>query len=375
MQRALLAPLAVAGVVLLGYAAWAGWYAKHHPVRTLAYVSPFFQARDGGSAAIGRIQPTAGGTFGYDGQFYYYIAADPFGARPYLDNPAYRYSRPVYPFAAKAAALGRESALPDALLLVGIVSAALGTLALAAIAARRGASAWYGALFGVYPGLFEGVSHDLVEPLGYGLVALGLLGWFRERPRLYAAAACFGLAGATRETTLIFPVVIAAWLVLRDRRVRDGAAMLAISLAPYVAVKVALAIWLGSLGQAWERNIEPVPFLGLIHQWPWNDYSVQQVLAVVVPGLLACAVAWWATRRVTLELCLLAANVLVLVVLLPATSYINYLASGRIATGVVLSFVLCVPAILSAGRVAQTWLPVALWLMPWYTVLPEAVRR
>jgi hypothetical protein len=65
----------------------------------------------------------------------------------------------------------------------------------------------------------------------------------------------------------------------------------------------------------------------------------------------------------------------VLVVLLPGTSYVNYLASGRIATGVVVAFVLCLPAVVSAGRVAQAWLPIALWLTPWYSVLPEAVRR
>jgi hypothetical protein len=375
MQRAFLTPLAVAGVVMLGYVVWAGWYANHHPVRALAYVSPFFQARHGGSKAIARIQPTAGNTFGYDGQFYYYIAADPFGARPYLDNASYRYSRPGYPLVTRAAALGRESALPDALLFVGIASVAFGTFALATFAARRGVSAWYGALIGAYPGLFEGVSHDLVEPLAYGIVALGLLAWFRERPRLLPAALCFGFAGVTRETTLLFPVVIAAWLVLRDRRGREGATMLAVSVAPYVALKIALEVWLGSWGQTMSRNVELVPFRGLADQWPWSDYTVQQILAVVAPGLLALALAWWATRRVTLELCLLAANVLVLVVLLPATSYVNYLASGRITAGVVVAFVLCLPAILSAGRVAQAWLAVALWLAPWYTVLPEAVRR
>jgi hypothetical protein len=375
MRRAFRTPLAVAAAVTLGYASWAAWYVHHHPVRTLAYVSAYFQGRDGGSAAIARITPTAGSTFGYDGQFYYYIAADPFGARPYLDNAAYRYSRPGYPLAVKAVALGQESALPWALLLVGIAGAAIGTFALAGFVARRGVSAWYGTLLGVYPGLFQGVSHDLVEPLAYGIVAAGLLAWFRERPRLLVAAACFGLAGATRETTLLFPITIAAWLVLRDRRGRDAASMLAVSLGPYLAVKIALAAWLGSWGQTMSRNLELAPFRGLTQQWPWSDYTVQQVLAVVLPGLVALVVASWATRRVTLELCLLVANVLVLVVLLPGTSYVNYLASGRIATGVVVAFVLCLPAILKSGRVAQAWLPVALWLMPWYSVLPEAVRR
>jgi hypothetical protein len=375
MQRAFRTPLAVAASVTLGYVLWTGWYVHHHPVRTLAYVSPFFQSRHGRSEPIARIPPTAGNTYGYDGQFYYFIAADPFGARPYLDNAAYRYSRPVYPLAAKAVALDRESALPWSLLLLGIAGAAIGTWALASLALRRGVSAWWGAVLGVYPGLFQGVSHDLVEPLAYGILSLGLVAWFRERPRLWAASACFAVAGATRETTLIFPVVIALWLAARERRLREGAAMLGVSLAPYVAIKIALLAWLGSFGQELERNIEPAPFLGLAHQWPWSDYIVQQILAVVVPALLAVGVVWWATRRVTLELVLLAANVLVLVVLLPGTSYVNYLASGRIATGVVVSFILGLPSVLAAARVAQAWLPIALWLMPWYSVLPEAVRR
>lgn len=375
MQRAFRTPLAVAAAVTVGYLLWAGWYMHHHPVRTLAYVSSFFQGRSGGSRAIARIPPTAGDTFGYDGQFYYYIAADPTGARPYLDNAGYRYSRPVYPLVAKVVALDRESALPWALLLVGIAGAASGTWALATLCVRRGVSAWWGAALGAYPGLFQGVSHDLVEPLAYGIVALGLVAWLRERSHLWAAAACFGIAGATRETTLLFPVVIGLWLAVRDRRAREGMTMLGVSLVPYVAIKLALLAWLGSFGQELERNVEPVPFLGLAHQWPWSDYTVQQALAVVVPGLLAVGVVWWATRRVTLELCLLAANVLVLVVLLPGTSYVNYLASGRITTGVVVAFVLCVPTLVASDRVAHAWLPIALWLMPWYSVLPEAVRR
>ena len=37
------------------------------------------------------------GTEGYDGQFNYYIARDPLGARELVDVPAYRYQRILYP--------------------------------------------------------------------------------------------------------------------------------------------------------------------------------------------------------------------------------------------------------------------------------------
>jgi hypothetical protein len=102
---------------------------------------------------------------------------------------------------------------------------------------------------------------------------------------------------------------------------------------------------------------------------------VQQLLAVVAPALLAPIVVWLAARTLTPELCLLIVNVVVLVLLLPEPSWTGYLASGRIATGVVVAFLLCIPAMLQSARVAQVWFPIVLWLLPWYTVLPEAVRR
>jgi len=369
------APLVVALTVALAYLAWAAWYVHHHPVSSIAYVSATFQARPGGSAAIARIKPTAGDTVGYDGQFFLFIAADPVGARPYLDNAAYRYSRPVYPLAARVLGVGRERALPWTLLLLGIAGVTLATFALASIVQRLGGSPWYGGLVGAYPGLFLGVSHDLSEPLAYGLLGLGLLAWKAGRPRLVLASVLFGVAGATRETTLLFPIALALWLALRERRRRDAMTMLGIALVPYAAVKIAVVAWLGSWGAARAAQLEYLPFLGLVHRWPWNDYSVQQILAVVAPALLAPAVVWRATRTVSAELVVLVVNVVVLVLLLPAPSYVNYLASGRIATGVLVAFLLCLPALLRTDRVAQAWLPIALWLLPWYSVLPEAVRR
>jgi hypothetical protein len=368
-------PLVVALAVALAYVLWALWFAHYHPVSSLAHVSSFFQGRPGGSAAIARLAPTAGDTVGYDGQFYEYIATDPLGARAYLDNPAYRYSRPVYPLAARALAGGQEHLLPWTLLVLAIAGAFAATLALATVVGRSGASPWYGALAGAYPGLFLGVSHDLAEPLAYGLAALALLLWYSRRPGVLGASLLFGLAGATRETTLLFPVTLALWLALRERRLRPAATMLGVSLAPYLAIKVALAAWLGSWGEARAAQLESVPFLGIVHQWPWSDFQVQQLLAVIAPALLAPVVVWLGTRRVTPELCLLVVNVVVLVLLLPEPSWTGYLASGRITTGVVVAFLLCVPALLERGRVAHVWLPIVLWLLPWYTVLPEAVRR
>ena len=100
--------------------------------------------------------------------------------------------------------------MPAALLLVGLGAVAFGTLALAALLRRRGASPWWALLFPAYPGIFLAVGHDLAEPLAYALVAGGLYALDRTGvARPLPAALLFGLAGATRETTLVFPAVLA----------------------------------------------------------------------------------------------------------------------------------------------------------------------
>lgn len=75
------------------------------------------------------------------------------------------------------------------------------------------------------------------------------------------------------------------------------------------------------------------------------------------------------------ELLALVLNVLVLVVFLPEASYADYLASGRITTGVVLAFMLCLPRVVADHRESEAWPLFVLWLMPLYTFLPAVLHR
>src|SRR5690349_2063764 len=110
-------PVAVALAIACFYVGWSTWYVAHHPVVSLAHVSPTFSRQSHESATISHLQASPTGGTGYDGQFYLYIALDPLHARGYLDVPAYRYARPLYPLAARALALGRKGAVPWTLLL------------------------------------------------------------------------------------------------------------------------------------------------------------------------------------------------------------------------------------------------------------------
>ena len=77
-----------------------------------------------------QFDPTQGvAELGYDGQFAYQIAKDPANAAPFLDEPAYRYQRILYPILAHVFAFGNTEVIPWLLIIINIISLVLGTYA------------------------------------------------------------------------------------------------------------------------------------------------------------------------------------------------------------------------------------------------------
>jgi hypothetical protein len=271
-------------------------------------------------------------------------------------------------------ALGRSDLVPGALLLVNLGAVAFGTLALAALLRRRGGSPWWALLFAGYPGIFLAVGHDLAEPLAYALVAGGLYALDRtgvDRP--LAAALLFGLAGATRETTLVFPAVLAACAALglgeqgrEERRWRAAVALAVVAALPYAAVRVALALIYGTGDEGVVEQVNLVPFANYVSAWSDQRWmTVSLLLSVALPAVLAIAIAAWGVRALTPSLALLVANVLVVVSIVPTPSLDDYLAAGRIATGVVVAFIAALPSVRRSSARRLVWVPLVLWLLPW----------
>jgi hypothetical protein len=381
--KALVVTLVVASV----WTIWAVGVVRREPIGARVMVGTVFLAQGSGSSkVIDRDHVPAVGEFGYDGQFFYYMALDPGGSPAYLDKPAsYRYSRALYPLAARAGALGRSSLVPWTLLLLNLLALVCGTLALALLLQRRGASAFYALFFGFAPGLYEAVSRDLSEPLAYSLVLIALAAWWwDEEPRPWLAGIVFGLAGITRETTLIFPVVLAAAAAfgLRDGiegrhgRDRRSATVLALlSLAPFVALRVALLAWLGKDGSPEAASFPRLPLGGILSHWPLNRILLEQVWSVVIPSLVAVVLVALYTRRLGPSLLVLICNVAVLIVFLPSPSYDSIVASSRIALGVTCAFLSALPVVPAAHR-TQVALGVAVLAMaPWFDLLPTSLGR
>ena len=338
---------------------------------------------------------------GYDGQFYYFLAVDPKHGRDYMDAPGIIYSRIAYPMTARALSGGNASVIPYMMVLVNILAAVGGTLAIAFFLKRRGLPPALALFYGLFPGLVLAVLRDLTEPLAFGLAAAGLLAFNpRSKLRLLASASLFGCAMLTRETVALFPAILALGLLVGvgtaaarwRERVRWGNLVRAVAFAelvfaPFFLWRHVLATLLPHVttqepfvggehhvvgGAAGTALAALVPFHAIAGQWPWNGEDVGNLLTVVLPALLWAGIAIALLRRkLSLEPFLVLANVAVFVVFVPTTIGVDYGSLGRASIGVLLAALMTLPrAVASFGeraRLVQSAL--ALWTLPVWLAL------
>jgi hypothetical protein len=376
-------------VVLAFHGAWIGLYlASGHEARDFIKIGVIFQSANEVSERI-KVDPDytpprnrglSQGT-GYDGQFSYYMALDFENAHYYMDYPAYRYGRVLYPALAWAFALGRPDLIPAALIAINWLGMGLATLALAAWLRRRSISPWLALVVGLYPGLLLGVQRDLTEPLAYALVTAGIFLFdYGGRRRLLWAGLAFGLAGLARQTTVVFPLCLMGSLLAAgvrgwrfDGRVAAPLGRLVafafLSLAPVIAYTAFLYEWLGALGRG--AGLELIPFRGLAGpDWALERQGVA-ILFVVVPAVILSAIAIAALRAgpARREFAFLLVNVALFVVLLGRLAYRDgYTSVARVTVGVVVAAVVCLPWFLRMDGWSRAGLIVSFAL--WFAMLP-----
>jgi hypothetical protein len=286
------------------------------------------------------------GTQGYDGQFAYQIALNPTGAAPYLDVPAYRYQRILYPLLARWAALAQPALIPWALLLVNLAAIGVGTWATERVLLHFKVSRWYALSYGLYGGQLLALRTDLNEPLAHGLVQLAALAWLKNK--LWWAVAAFALAALAKETTLIFlAAFILAALFQRDWRT---AIKLGLAGLPFLLWQVGLWRWLGAFGVgsggAGATPFSLVPLGGWLAMLQVSVAAFLLVSLVVVPmSILPALAALVRSGRDLLTgsfhpfvLCLLLNSLMIL--FLPNSTFREPVAMLRLTQGLVASVLL-----------------------------------
>jgi hypothetical protein len=159
-----------------------------------------------------------GGEGGFDGQFYYAIAQNPWqrwdGFPHCIDHPAYRHQRIIYPALAWLCSGGGD---PQRLLwaMPAINLAAVGVLTYLGVRTARhfGRNEWWALLLPVAVNATIPMLRDLTDLVAVCAVAGFLVGWLLDWPwwslALWAAAAVF--AREQNAAVLVFGVAAALW--------------------------------------------------------------------------------------------------------------------------------------------------------------------
>ena len=190
---------------------------------------------------------------GYDGQFYYRLARDPFTSTRTahgvtLDVPAYRQQRILYPVLAWCFSLGQAAWTPWALIAVNLLGfCAIGWFG-GAWAQHFGEHAMWGALPLFHLGFVFSLTGNLAEIVEIAALLAGLL--LVEKRRYALAALWIGLAILAKETALLAALAVAGSLTFNQLRSEQrhrfdfDVLWLLIPLAIYASVQLVLQqVW------------------------------------------------------------------------------------------------------------------------------------
>ncbi len=285
-------------------------------------------------------------SWGYDGQFFYYMATDPLHAGLHMDNPPFRYQRILFSMIVWALSLGGHAALvPWWMLIVNVLGTLAGTTALAILLQRRGLSPWFSLPFGLYFGQFASITHDVPDGFAAGLVVCAALAI--DRGRWKEAALWLAAAGLVRDTTMIFAAAFAIDALLVQRNWRRAALLLSSAL-PLITWLIVLWQAFGKSGLFFSSVISKapkIPLAGLIGIAGPSPRFLITLLVIAIPGALALC---WVTYEIIKKQWrvspgLLFAIVLTvgwLVIFLNAFTYGDLASSTRIVIGLPLGWIL-----------------------------------
>jgi len=189
-------------------------------------------------------------TPGFDGQFYLYIAHDPWNHQDYaryVDNPAMRYRRILFPALAWTLSFGQPTWPTYSYIVVMWLAASLGVYLLADLCLVWGLPTALGMAFLLIPATI--VSFDrMMTDVGIPLALVALL-WAVERKQSTCAFVALMLVPLARETGL---ALVGAWVLWQAfRRQWRAAAMGAVAAVPTVLWAVWVHQHFGSDQVAW----------------------------------------------------------------------------------------------------------------------------
>lgn len=240
----------------------------------------------------------------YDGVYFYAIALDPYAqgeAHTLIDNSPYRYGHAGYGWLARIASLGQASAIPTALLLLGLAGLCLASAGTSLLATELGLTGWLGLAVAFNPGLLYSLTALTSETVAAAFLVFGLLLWTQGKHGL-AGLLLVGLC-FIKEPWNVVPVGLGLWEIIRWFQTKDTRettrrlAILAIGPILFICWFVYLKSTYGEWPTQGTEGFFSFPLSGWIESiWQASraatgDYFNSQIGAVSAPMLAATGAA------------------------------------------------------------------------------------
>jgi hypothetical protein len=258
-------------------------------------------------------------SYGYDGQFYHYMAHDPFlgrGFSAHIDAPGMRYRRILIPLMAYLVAFGQDRWIDAGYIVVVVGFAGLGTYWLSRMAQRYGYHSFVGLGFLMVPAVLVSVDRLTID-IALAACCVGFALYAGEPAGRWKLLAVLLLASLDRETGgLLVAAAVLYYLAIRRWREAVYCAAAAIpALAWYLFAGLHTRSNTGTL-------FSPALFLGLMdrflhpypYRFPWLVNAVASALDLLALAGIVTAVVWTVRRAlgrawnpVTVAACLFAA--------------------------------------------------------------------
>ncbi|MGQ9635177.1 MAG: hypothetical protein ACUVXB_13140 [Bryobacteraceae bacterium] len=211
-------------------------------------------------------------SYGYDGQFYHYIAHDPLARSElpeYIDAPRMRYGRILIPAAAWLLAAGQPGWIDEAYFAIVLLFLFMGSACAACLAERHGKSPVWGLLFLLTPAALVSMDRMTIDVSLLAICAAAAA--FFPMRRQWDEWLILAAAPLARETGLALTAAYLSWsFVRRDwRRLWGGA----LSVLPFAFWSLYLNLRLGPMGFNWREAAPFRELAGVVLQpypYPWS---------------------------------------------------------------------------------------------------------
>jgi hypothetical protein len=268
--------------------------------KTFVEKSPLLEGRDDVKKTLSFVQG------GYDGQFMYMMAFDPFMSafkddpRRYfevVDTPPYRYTRIGYSLLTKLFAWNEPLRFPQTMIWLILAAHFCAALALGAIIRHHGGHPAWALLYAIVPGFLQSLNAGLPESIAAAGLLTGI--WLILTSRYAFAALVLGATLLVRETSVAFVVMMVLWLWLSKREWRGGF-IVGLSIGALVAWRAFITWRLYPIYGMTTFLFTPgnigMPFKGIIDLWAvigrgeyFLDYPPLAVAGRLFPILLTSA--------------------------------------------------------------------------------------